>query len=311
MRPALAARGIGYPDVWGSRQGHVLLTDRLSRGDIEPLQRQFDAFAQSTRFHTILLSSETLAHSTDAQVQRLRELLRDSPVTIVFYFRRWSELIPSHWREVIKHGALDSLPEFTLRCLGNPADIEIVNFARVLDRYGSAFGAGNLRAVSYNAVLEAGQDLLTHFCACFLNWPDPPPTNLGRVNELLDLVDCEVIRALNALEWTRARDARENLFRRYTSMKSALPIRWLVDQAMQFTVNRVRIDDRTAGLAQLHDQIATRCRQVLEAPSPGGRLFEPRVAEIDYIQSDYLMQPGIMEALRDIQAKLLAARDNG
>jgi hypothetical protein len=310
LRPLLEARGIGYPDVWGNIHGHHRLTEALSRGDGAVLKPEFDRLA-GAGFDTILLSSETLAYCTDAQVRLLGELLSGMTTTIVFYCRRWSELIPAHWREVVKHGSLDTLPEFVQRCLGDPMASEIVNFALVLRRYAAVFGAANLRVASYNAVVDAGADLLAHYCRSFLNWPDPPEVGLGRVNESLDMVDTEMIRALNALEWTRARDNRVGLYQRYMAAKGALPVRWIVDQSMQFTVNRVHIDDAACGLAPLHDDIAEEFRGALVPPCPGFRLFEPRAADIDYIRTDYLMQPGIMETLRDIQTKLRAADGDG
>lgn len=306
LQPLLAARGICYPDTWGNARGHHLIGERLARGELDVLQQEFDDLAATTSCHTVLLSSETLAHCGEAKVPVLRQLLRGADTTIVFYFRRWSELVPSLWREIVKHGSLDALPEFVLKCLQNPPEMDIVNFGIVLDRYASAFGINNLRTASYNALLEDGQDLLTHFCANFLDWPDPPPTGLGRVNASLDMVDTEIIRALNALEWTRARDDRRRLFQRYLDLKETLPVRWLIEQAMQYTVNRVRIDDLASGLAQLHDDIAHRYRGTLVPPCPRGRLFDPRLSDTDYIRAEYLMHPGVMDVMRDIQAKLLA-----
>lgn len=307
LRDMLLQRGVCYPDTWGSRHGHFLISERLARGEADLLRDEFDALARLHPSAVILLSSETLAHLADDKVLLLRQALRGADATIVFYFRRWSELIPSLWREVVKHGSIESLPEFALSYLQHPPALEIVNYGKVLDRYADAFGAANLRTVSYNAVLDAGEDLLTHFCRGVLGWPDPPAMHFGRINESLDMVDVEMIRVLNALEWTRARGERVNLFQRYLDRKDSLPVRWIVDQSMQFTVNRVRIDDAAAGLAQLHDSIAARYGHTLLPPCPDGRLFAPRCADIDYIRGEYLVQPGILEALRDIQAKLLAA----
>jgi hypothetical protein len=307
LRPWLAQRGVCYPDTWGTIHGHHLLTERLARDTGGSLQTEFDKLAGNQDFDTVLLSSETLAYGTDMQVHRLKELLRDAPVAIVFYVRRWSELIPSHWREVVKHGSLETLPEFALARLADPAASEIVNFALVLGRYAKVFGADSLRVASYSAVVESGEDLLRHFCRSFLAWEAPPPIKPRRLNESLSMVDSELVRILNALEWTRARERRTKPFQRYIAAKNTLPVQWIIDQSMQFTVNRVHIDDGASGLAQLHDRIANQYRYALVAPCPGGRLFEPRAVDVNYIQTAYLLQPGIMEALRNMQAKLLTA----
>ena len=310
MRTELREHGIDYPDLWGGLHGHMALMDHLASGDAVALQAAFNLLTDRSEYETILLSSETLAYCTDAQVRLLRGLLRGAPVTIVFYVRRWSELIPSHWREVLKHGSRESLQGFALKYMFSPATSEIVNFALVLGRYATAFGADNLRLASYNAIAEAGEDLLSHFCRCFLNWPDPPPNMLGRVNESLDMVDCEVIRTLNALEYVRAGDEGVPLYHRYMALKPELPIGWIVDQSMQFAVNPMRFDDAALGLADLHDRIANQYRYALVPPCPGGRLFSPRAADVLYVHPDYVLRPGILGKMQDIHARLLAANAN-
>jgi len=175
----------------------------------------------------------------------------------------------------------------------------------VLDRYAAVFGPDALRLISYNSVIEAGEDLLAHFCRHILDWPDPPPLALGRVNESLDMVDSEIIRALNGLEWTRARDQGKRLYKAYIAQKATLPVRPLVENAMQYVVNRVRIDDASAALAPIQAAIAERYGRALLAPTPACGLFAPRAAEIAYIQTDYLLAPGALDTLRAIQDSLL------
>jgi hypothetical protein len=305
LRPALAARGTLYPDMWGDMHGHHRLAARLAAGSELPA-----AFDQLNRLgaDTILLSSETFAYSGDADVRRLHALLAGEPATVVFYCRRWSELIPSCWRESVKHGSLMTLPEFALSCLGDPMASEYVNFEHVLGRYAAVFGPGALRIVSYNSVLEGGTDLLTHFCQHFLSWPNPPPDGPARINESLDMVDSEIIRALNALDWTRARDDRQRLYEPFLREKANLAVRWLIENAMRFTVDSIRIDDAAPALARLHAELARRYQAALVPPSPASRLFKPRCADVNYVRTDYLFAAGVMDTLRDMQSKLLTAK---
>jgi hypothetical protein len=306
LRPVLAARGICYPDCWGGADGHTSLAEQIQTGNDHVSREEFRRLNQAG-WDTVLLSSETLSYFSDDEVRRLHALLEGEPATVVFYCRRWSELIPSSWREMVKHGSLMTMPEFALSCLGDPTASEVVNFDRVLARYAAVFGAGNLRIASYNGVLEADEDLLVHFCRSFLAWPDVPPTGVGRVNESLDMVDSEILRALNALEWTRAREARLRLYHRYMAARDTLPVRWLVEQSIQYTVDSIRIDDAAPPLARLHSDIARRYRPVLVPPSPGSGLFEPRSSGVLYIRPDYIWAEGVMETLRGMQETLLAA----
>jgi hypothetical protein len=310
LRPALAARGILYPFKWGNgAHGHHELPPALGLPDDASLPAVFEEFNRSDT-HTILLSSETFSYSGETEVRRLHSLLAGAPATIVFYCRRWSELIPSSWREYVKHGSLDTLAEYVLRCLGDPSASPIVNFRHILDRYAAVFGLESIRIVSYNGVLGAGEDLLTHFCRNFLAWPDPPPVDIGRVNVSLDTVDTEIIRTLNALEWNRAREAHRVLAEQYLMAKAGLPVRWVVEQSMQFVVNRLRIDDAAPALAQLNADIARHYQSALVPPFPAEGLFEPRTEDVPYIRADYLLADGVMEVLRTMQATLLRRMDS-
>ena len=305
LRPELAERGVIYPEQWGGRHGHHALAMAIEGCDAS-LPAAFEAFHRPD-VQTVLLSSETLAFASDADVGRLHALLGGEPAILVFYCRRWSELIPSSWHEIVKHGSLITMPEFVLGCLSDPPASSLVNFAHVLDRYAKVFGASALRVVSYNGVLEAGQDLFTHFCRNFLSWPHPPPAGLGRVNVSLEMVDSEIIRSLNVLEWTRAREGYQRLYRYYMAAKAELPVGWVVEQSMQYVVDKIRINDASPALAQLHAGIVSRYDTALVPPHPPLGLFEPRAAEVNYIKTDYLFVDGVMEVLRGMQDSLLRA----
>jgi hypothetical protein len=304
LRPELAARGIVYPDTWGGLHGHHTLVAALANDNDATLQDAFGALNRSMA-DVILLSSEEFVKLDETAILRLQDLLGGAPVTVVFYCRRWSETIPSLWREVVKHGSLTTLPEFALSCLADPIASQEINFEPILARYTAVFGGRALRLVSYNGVIEAGIDLLTHFCQHFLGWPNPPPTGLDRVNQSLDMVDTEIIRALNALEWIRAREDREKLYKPYLDAKAELPVRFLVEKSMQYLVNSIRFDDAAPALARLHNHLAERYESMLVPPVPVASLFRPQRAEVNYIRQDYLFAEEVMDTLRAIQAKLL------
>jgi hypothetical protein len=304
MRPELAARGIVYPEVWGGPHGHHALADSLVTGDGASLREAFGRLNHSGA-EVVLLSSEEFAKLGEASVHRLHALIGSGAVTVVFYCRRWSELIPSLWREAIKHGSLTTFPEFALSCLSDPIAAEELNFGHVLTRYTSVFGERALKLVSYNGVLEAGMDLLTHFSQHFLGWANPPASGLGRVNESLDMVDSEIIRALNALEWTRAREDRKRLHKPFLEAKDELPVRFLVERSMQFLVNSIRLDDAAPILARMHTELADRYKAALVPPFPVGSLFKPRCTDVSYIRQDYLFAEEVLDTLRAMQTTLL------
>ena len=304
MRPVLRGRGVSYPEPWGSIHGHHILTDRLLHGDDEALRVQFAWLEGDPAIETVLLSSETLAYLDDGQVARLRQLLGASPATVVFYFRRWSEVVPSNWRQVLQGGAKETLPGFVAALMANPLVHPIVNFALVLDRYACVFGAENIRVASYSAVMDSGEDLLVHFCRNFLDWPDPPPNEIGLVNQSMDMVDCEIMRTLNVLEAIRGGKPGTWLYYLYRDNKAALPIGEIVERSMQYSVETLRIDDRTLG--QLHGYLAQRYRYAMAPPSADEMLFEPRTAAINFVNQEYLLRPGILDLMRHAHLALLA-----
>lgn len=304
LRPELAARRILYPDIWGGPHGHHTLAAALAH-DSDPSLRETFAQLNRSGADTILLSSESFSKLDDAAVRRLHGLLGSARSTVIFYCRRWSELLPSLWREAVKHGSLTTLPEFALSCLSNPAAAEEINFDLVLGRFVSVFGSRALKLVSYNSLLESNVDLLAHFCQNFLHWHNPPATGLGRVNESLGMVDTEIIRALNALEWMRAREERAHLHKPFLEAKAELPIHFIVEQSMQYMVNSIRFDDATPTLTKIHDGLGERYKAALVPPFPAAGLFRPQCVNVDYVRQDYLFADGIMETLRKMRATLL------
>jgi hypothetical protein len=175
-----------------------------------------------------------------------------------------------------------------------------------LDRWAAVFGAGALRIASYDAVVESGENLLAHFCRQFLDWDNPPIAGPARINESLDMVDVEIMRSLNILAWAAGREsgAYQGVGKRFVERKADLPIRRIVEEAMQYTVSAIEIDDAMPMLADLHARIANRYRSALVPPFAADGLFDPRCVRTDYIQPHFIAFPGIIEMLRTMLTTL-------
>jgi hypothetical protein len=120
LRGALFELGARYPMHWADPESksHVHLVRRLKEADPD-LAREF-ASLNALANQTIILSSEDIVDLPVEALRRLRHLLGGRSVSIIFYCRRWSELIPSAWQEVVKHGGAEGLPEFLAQHLINP-----------------------------------------------------------------------------------------------------------------------------------------------------------------------------------------------
>src|SRR5262244_3861909 len=73
-RTELLARGICYPDNWGTTNAHFGLVCRLRAGDVVQLRADFDRLSQSGH-ETILLSAEDLSGLNTQEIERLKDLL--------------------------------------------------------------------------------------------------------------------------------------------------------------------------------------------------------------------------------------------
>ena len=304
FRPDLKRRGIEYPVTWGGAGGQYPLVERIRAGIDDTLRSEFAALNRSDA-DIVLLSSEIFVTLDDESLHRLRELMGGAPVVVAFYCRRWSEVVSSAWREVIKHGECMTFPDYVTKYVLNPTQSSVVNYCIMLDRYARIFGAENIRLISYNHVRSAGGDLFTHFCQSFLDWPDPALPRQRAVNESLGIQDTEILRALNAFEWRRRTGLRSRLYARYVAAKPTLMLASIFD-VIRRSVTSLEMQEDGIALRSIHDDILARYGARLLPPCPGGRLFDTEDVMVPYINSHYLMEPGVIRTLRGVHERLLA-----
>ena len=121
IRSHLAAQGIHYPDEWGSIH-HAGLLAELQTIPNPRLEALFQALNHS-EYKTVVLSCEGLYRLRPEQLHYLQQLLGAAPVRIVYYWRRWSESIPSQWQEVVKAGRFRDIPTVVFPVHANANEI--------------------------------------------------------------------------------------------------------------------------------------------------------------------------------------------
>jgi hypothetical protein len=294
----LLARGIYYPHEWdGTEYAHYGLVLRL-RNEEPLLAKDFDRlFARGD--DSVLLSAEDLSGLAPERLKDLRWLLRDAEVQIVFYCRRWSELLPSIWRERVKQGGIDTFPEFLAWTLLNLHRSQAVNFGALLN-WVSEFGMEGLRLVSYNDVLDRGEDLFVHFCRSFLDWPSPPLPSFGHINTSMNIVDTELVRQLNAMRM--AFGNTEKPYLRFIDLKAQLGIEPIA-AAMMRAVRIMDVDDNGPAFAGVHKALADQFGRRLVPPHQD-RLFKPIMRKVEYVSDRYLTEPGILDAISQVDRAL-------
>lgn len=308
----LLERGILYAPQWrragSGAVGHELLYDRLKAMPDDGLAREFDELNRSSH-QIILISAEDLSNLTQDQLSYLKTLVAGSPVQIVFYCRRWSEIILSGWKEMVKHGNVLVFPTIFSGHIVDPYASHIINYAMTLRRFSNIFGIEAIRLVSYNNLVDQNIDLFEHFARSFLDFPNPTPSDAGRPNESLGMFEVETIRALNALEVLRTGASSGTLFRKFhrngnLQARTAGELSLIV-AAMQQDVVALQMNEDGSGLRALHQGIFAEFGGRLVAPRSGEALFAPLNAKIFFVGQNYLLRDGVLDSLKGVHAQLI------
>ena len=299
VRPMLAARGTLYPDFWDfapRNPSQLPLVQHLRDGVADALLPRFE-FLKESGAARVLISAEDLSNLDASAVQLLRDMIGDDPVRVVFYVRRFSELIPSSWQEGIKQGQCYTMPEFLLLHLQAPNHSRLLNFDLKISVFAQAFGHDNIYLVPYSELRDRGIDIFQHFCEMFLDWADPPLTpDAAEANASRDHRDTELLRALNSIARRHGTEDGSRLRRALDAHRRKLEVT-TVTQAIHRNSTRIRLNDTWPILQGLHNRIHKAYETRLVGPRQSGELFRPKPIDLRYTTGDYLGEPGVAEAL--------------
>lgn len=286
LREFFADHGILYPKRWHSTPSdpnHRRLFSRLRSGGDEYLRRDF-AEMNNSKYDKILISAEDLSNLLMSELDLLRSLVEDSDLVIVYYCRRWSERLPSLWQEWIKQGQSFLFPEYYCQETEYAENSRIINFAIWLDKVSSTFGMEKINLVSYSNILDQKGDTLKHFIEYFLSIKDFPAVSNKRVNTSLDLADTEMIRLLNALEWTAHRRRNHRMRDKYLESKKTVALAAFsmaaFCKAISDNISFFSIDDAAPPFASLYNQLYEKFGKLLVNPMGKNQLFDPHRHQI-------------------------------
>jgi len=301
----LQSRGILYPQQWTTEfvLGHAALARRLQEGPDERLRSEFQE-VNASGSDIVLISAEDLSNLSTEQIATLRDCIGGYPVSVVFYCRRWLELLPSVWQELIKHGRTFNLPEFAAMQLVNPLDSLALNYARTLDKFAAVFTRESLFLVSYSNIVDGGGNIAEHFFREFLSWHDAPVARKVRINASLSLLDTEMIRILNAMRAMRGESADAGARDRYLQLRGDLDLD-VARAAMERHNVSLLLDENAPGLRRMQDEIFEQYGDRLMPPRAERRFFSRRKGGMKYIDSSYLLEPGVLQAIGTIDARLV------
>lgn len=305
---ALGRIGICYPTQWQRKQhgAHIDLPGRIAKGDAGLVEE----FAELRRgdHRLILLFAEGLSELSPGQVKRFQELIGDADVDVVFYVRRFSELLPAAWREEIKQGSRMTFPAYIHQHLSQPIASTVLNLDQKISRYVSVFGAEHVKLVSYNNVLDQGTDMFLHFAREFLGCELEPVLQSSTRDTTLNLIDAEMIRALNGLHHLQGGEPGPLLHLGYTGAgRSKQPEHIeLLRSAMAQDVAALRLGDQIAALNGSQLRILRNFAKLVVNPLPDGTCYISRDVTVDYVDANYMTRPGSFDVLWELYRYVLA-----
>ncbi len=306
-RDALRARGILVPDAWehpGNGSQTVLVAALRDGGDFEGAKETM-AKIRAEGAQTLLLSAEDLCTLGVVQLQRLRDLLGDTAVTIVYYVRRTSDLLFSSWQEDVKHTTSMTFPEYTLMHLRNPEISLFFNLDVRLKSFVEVFGKDSIRIVGYSALRDNAFDLFKHFALRFLDWPNVEPAPESReMNIAATPEQIELLRSLNQLEKLQNPEQPQNLRVKLDAAFKHLDLTFLFAEMTACRKNLV-FNDGFPMLARFHREQRQAYAANVVPPCPAEFFFRLARKEIPYIGGDFMLRPGVLAALHDVHGKLV------
>jgi hypothetical protein len=206
----------------------------------------------------------------------------------------------SAWQESVKHGSSSLFPEFVCSHILRPFQSSLLNYALPLDRYKNAFGSGAIKVVSYDNLTSNGTDIFQHFLMQVLCLPSVPKIQAENINTSLPPQITELIRALNAIHFQRARvrsaairDAFLSSARRPPSPQLGALIAKIAEDQHIFRIDQNNFLD-LAVVGSFERQFG---QNILNASASGSLFDEHSAREIAYCGQDYILDPAARKAL--------------
>jgi hypothetical protein len=200
---SLLSHGWTYP-AYGLRQfGHHRLYLWLAGREAAAGDVTEAGFMDLLERHPrILLSSEEFAYLRPDRLQRLKAMLPDTEVRIVYFIRSPVDLWPSHWQELVRHGRDDTLLEYLATYAGLTRVFEPAGMNPIahLTKYADAFGRDALSIICYDNVVQEGGDIFDLVWSDCLGLKEAAPPGEKRIvhaSQKLDMI--EMLRSLNQL----------------------------------------------------------------------------------------------------------------
>ena len=290
-RKTLLDHGICYPDLWWRSPDQIMHEPLLHLLRRRSAAEVWDSFLRinAAGHRIVVLSCEGLDALESDQLQLLRDAIGKYKAEIVYYCRRWSDRIPSDWKQEIKMGGHSSLPEFYASYLRNPLDTDAVNYSRVWEKFSRIFGRRSLRLVSYSNLRDRKIDLFRHFAKTFLGFEGKQEVENGLIqgNTSPDFCDTEILRALNWLDFQTIGRVRLNMRVKFLLLRPQWDTRDLSDM-MSRDIETLEIRDDSETFRRSWEAMRKYANRLVSREF-GQDIFVRRHTKIPFVRSNYLL----------------------
>ena len=305
LAPWLAEQGVLYPTDLGA-PGHARLPQMLSEPDAEVTLKPIFAKLNSSGAHTVLISAEDLAALRRQGIASLRRLIGNNLVYIVYYCRRWSEMIRSRWGERVKHGMDITLADSIQAATDTPLKVGAINYDLSLARWSRAFGMAALRLVSLSVLADDKQELLGHFLQHQLGITLDRLPSATSQNQSLSLVDTEILRAFNSMFISAGNNPSSQLRRAYLHLNATLALD-RAREAIKAGMGEIVFDETRPEMMAIHRDLYRKYAYALVPPKLDDLLFTPIRSVIRAPSQDYLNDAAVKREIADAYGIVLDA----
>lgn len=160
----LRENGICYPRALRVSPGHQKVVHHLKK----PVEDGFrDLLNEVAPYETVFLSTENFTRLSVKNIRQLISLFDGYDIQVLFFYRGYHDLWPSHWQETVKHGAFNGWPDYLLTALGfsDKATLGHLNPDLVLGRWSHVLGQEKLQIFPYAAIGKGPLDALKPVCS--------------------------------------------------------------------------------------------------------------------------------------------------
>jgi hypothetical protein len=291
-RDALLASGINYANNWWI-EPYQITHDPLLRllwakryDEVKETFRQIN----SMDCRIVVLSCESFSGLNTEQFEVLRDAIGNNPVELIYYCRRWSERIPSDWKQAVQMGYFPTFPEFYMAYVRQAQFHGTINYSVIWAEIIRLFGRNSLKLVSYNNLRDRKIDLFQHFAETFLDWrgENQIPAGLIMNQASPNAIDTELIRALNRIDYQAIGRHRLNMRLKFTMMRGELDTR-VVEELMSNDMGKVELSDGSEFFRLSWKEMNQYTDCLVRSTLFPRRIFEFRAISMPYVQSNYLL----------------------